>query len=164
MEMLVCTCRIALPKIRTDLIFDDDDDVAESLFIEVCIPDGKNIIIGIIYRPPNQNANSFLSKYNDIIGKNSNENKTCYRPIYIMGDFNLNLLNYDSHSLTCEFLDGMYSNMFIPLITCPTRITAHTSTLTITYLRTTFLPYLQVACYLQIFLITCLCFQLAVKA
>ena len=65
-------------EIRTDLIFHDDDDVAESLFIEVCIPHGKNIIIEIIYRPPNQNANSFLSKYNDIIGKIYNESKTCY--------------------------------------------------------------------------------------
>ncbi len=51
-------------KIRTNLIF-DDDDVVESLFIEVYIPHGKNIIIGIIYRPPNQNANSFRRKYND---------------------------------------------------------------------------------------------------
>ncbi len=72
-----------------------------------------------------------------------------------MGDFNLNLLNYDSHSLACEFLDGMYSNMFIPLITsCPTRITAYTSTLIDNLFTNNFLPYLQVACYLQIFLTT----------
>jgi hypothetical protein len=46
-----------------------------------------------------------------------------------MYDFNLNLMNCDCHSLTGEFLDGIYSNMFVPLITRPTRITAHTSTL-----------------------------------
>ena len=144
-------------KIRTDLIF-DDDDVAESLFIEVCIPHGKNIIIGIIYRPPNQNANSFLSKYNDIIGKISNENKTCH----IMGDFNLNLLNYDSHSLTCEFLDGIYSNMFIPLITRPTRITAHTSTLidniftnNFSSISTSGLLFTDISDHLPVFSISC---------
>ena len=31
-----------------------------------------------------------------------------------MGDFNLNLLNYQSHNQTNEFLDIMYSNMFFP--------------------------------------------------
>jgi hypothetical protein len=46
-----------------------------------------------------------------------------------MGDFNLNLMDHHCHSLTGEFLDGMYSNMFIPLITRPTRTTSHTATL-----------------------------------
>ena len=46
-----------------------------------------------------------------------------------MGDFNLNLLNCENHKLTNEFLDIMYSNMFFPLITRPTRITSYTATL-----------------------------------
>ena len=46
-----------------------------------------------------------------------------------MGDFNLNLMNYQSHNLTGEFLDMMYSNTFFPLITRPTRITSHSATL-----------------------------------
>ena len=48
---------------------------------------------------------------------------------YIMGDFNLNLLNDHSHQRTGEFLDIMYSNMFFPLITRPTRITSSSATL-----------------------------------
>ena len=111
-------------KIRNDLRF-EDEEVAESLFIEISKSQGKNIVIGIIYRPPSQNVNVFLSHYNDLMAKISKENKICY----LMGDFNLNLLNYDNHTLTGEFLDGIYSNSFIPLITRPTRITAHTSTL-----------------------------------
>ena len=47
----------------------------------------------------------------------------------IMGDFNLNLINFQHHQTTGEFLDGLYSNMFIPLITRPSRITCHTATL-----------------------------------
>ena len=42
-------------KIRADLSF-DDIDVAESLFIEISRPHGKNIIGGVIYRPPNQKS------------------------------------------------------------------------------------------------------------
>jgi hypothetical protein len=54
----------------------------------------------------------------------SKENKLCY----LMGDFNLNLLNHHTHQLTAEFLDIMFGHMFFPLITLPTRITAHTAT------------------------------------
>ena len=37
-----------------------------------------------------------------------------------MGDFNMNLVNYQSHNVTGELLDMMYSNTFFPLITRPT--------------------------------------------
>ena len=40
-------------KIPADLSF-DDIDVAESLFIEISRPHGKNIIGVVNYRPPNQ--------------------------------------------------------------------------------------------------------------
>ena len=53
------------------------------------------------------------------------ENKICY----LAGDFNINLLNHDTHQLTAEFLNIMYSNSFIPLINRPTRITEHSATL-----------------------------------
>ena len=46
-----------------------------------------------------------------------------------MGDYNLNIMNH-TNELTGEFSDVMYSKMFFPLITRPTRITSHTATLT----------------------------------
>ena len=46
-----------------------------------------------------------------------------------MGDFNLNLLNNQNHNATGEFLDGLYSHLFFPLIKLPSRITSHTATL-----------------------------------
>ena len=64
-------------KTRADLIF-DDIDVAESLFIEISRPHGKNIIGGVIYRPPNQRVGDFVSKHNDLLAKISRENKMCF--------------------------------------------------------------------------------------
>ena len=46
-----------------------------------------------------------------------------------MGDFNVNLMNYQTNNLTGEFLDIMYSNLLCPMINRPTRITSHTATL-----------------------------------
>ena len=45
----------------------------------------------------------------------------------ILGDFNINLLNYNIHSPTNEFLDSLASNSFLPYM--PTRITSHSKTL-----------------------------------
>ena len=42
---------------------------------------------------------------------------------------NVNLLNYNEHNQTNEFLDSLASNSFIPLILQPTRITCHCNTL-----------------------------------
>jgi len=39
------------------------------------------------------------------------------------------MMKHDHHSSTPEFLDIMYSKMFFPLITRPTRITSYTATL-----------------------------------
>ena len=66
-----------------------------------------------------------MTTNNELFDKISRENKTCF----LMGDFNVNLINYHYHHLTGQFLDGMYSNMFFPLITRPSRITSHTAIL-----------------------------------
>ena len=111
-------------RIRTD-IHAYEDEVMESLLIEIVRPHERNDIVGIIYRPPNQNVNDFLIRMNDVLGKISRDNEICY----LMGDFNLNLLNNQNHNATVKFLDGLYSHLFFPLITLPFRITSDTATL-----------------------------------
>ena len=43
-----------------------------------------------------------------------------------MSDFNVNILNFAQHELTNTYLESMFSNGFLPVITRPTRI-HHTS-------------------------------------
>ena len=62
---------------------------------------------------------------NTFFDKLSKENKQ----VFLLGDFNINLLNYNDHQLTNEFLDSLASNSFIPYILQPTRITSHSKTL-----------------------------------
>ena len=47
-----------------------------------------------------------------------------------MGDFNINLLSYESNRETAGFLNNMHSNSLVPYITLPTRITHRSKTLT----------------------------------
>ena len=46
---------------------------------------------------------------------------------FVLGDFNVNLLNCNDHNQTKEFLDSLASNSFIPLTLQPTRITSHSN-------------------------------------
>ena len=46
-----------------------------------------------------------------------------------MGDYNIDLFNSETHDLTNAFVDVMYCNEFLPLISRPTRITNRSATL-----------------------------------
>ena len=48
----------------------------------------------------------------------SKEKKT----IFVLGDFNINLLKHEKHNPTNEFLYSLSSNMFLPYILHPTKI------------------------------------------
>ena len=49
--------------------------------------------------------------------------------MFMLGDYNINLLNHYSHNETNEFLETMFANNLHPLISRPTRITARSCTL-----------------------------------
>ena len=51
------------------------------------------------------------------------------KSILLLGDFDVNLLNYNEHNQINEFLDFLASNSFIPVMLQPTRITSHCNTL-----------------------------------
>ena len=94
----------------------------ESLFIEICNPKKTNIIIGCIYKYQRMNINELNDDYlNKFLDKLSKKNKTIF-----LGDFNINLLNYDIHPPTNESLS---SNYFIPHILHPSRVTTNPKTL-----------------------------------
>ena len=46
-----------------------------------------------------------------------------------MGDFNINLVNYDSHPETNDFINLMVSHYLLPHILHPTRVTDHSATI-----------------------------------
>ncbi len=101
------------------------DITIECIFVEIEMT-GKNVIVGCIYRPPGYNLTNFTEVMADIFEKLNKMNKY----VYLLGDYNINLLNVGSHSPTTEFIDTMFSSSFIPLINRPTRITNDTATIT----------------------------------
>ena len=99
----------------------------ESIFIEISIPKKSNIVIGVIYRPPGNDKDIFdetLNELNDILSK---ENKH----IFLMGDFNINLLEYSNNNKVTEFVDNLLSFGQVPLILKPTRVDLNRKTATL---------------------------------
>ena len=62
---------------------------------------------------------------NNLLEKISKEQKS----VLFLGDFRINVLNYNVHNPTNEFLDSLASNSFLPYILQPARITSHSKTL-----------------------------------
>ena len=101
-------------KIRNDISIRD----TETLFIEILNKQNKNIIVGLIYRPPSNPLDPFFDDLDAYIHILSTENKH----IYLMGDFNIDLLSTtQTHGQRLKNL--LYTYALHPHIDKPTRIT-----------------------------------------
>ena len=95
-------------------------------WIKIINPKKTNIVIGCIYKHPGINLNEFNKFYlNNLLDKLSKENKT----VFLLGDFNINPLNYDQGTSTNEFLDSQSSHLFLCCIFQPARVRSSSKTL-----------------------------------
>ena len=95
-------------------------------YIQTTNPSSTNIIVGCIYRHPTMALNEFNYYYlNSLLEKLAKEQKT----VFLLGDFNIDLLKYEEHKATNEFLDSLSSNVVLPYIIHPTRITSHSKSI-----------------------------------
>ena len=100
--------------------------LVESCWTEIITSNNKpNVVIGCIYRHPSANVPDFTQELKNIIKSLSNRKQH----VYIIGDVNINFLKYNEHANTEDYLNMLYSNNFLPLITKPTGLTDHSSTL-----------------------------------
>ena len=114
-----------LYKTRNDLNIYKSAEL-ESTFTEIINHKKLNILLGCIYRHPVMDLNEFNDYYlNELLHKLSSENKS----VILLGDFNVDLMKYDNHHSTNEFLDSLSSHLFLPHITQPTRIRDSSKTL-----------------------------------
>ena len=72
------------------------------------------------------NINEFNDDYrNELLDKLCKGNKT----MFLLGDFNINLLNYDIHPPANEFLDSLSSHYIFLHILQPSRVTSNSKKL-----------------------------------
>ena len=75
-------------KERADLSIQGDS--AETFFVEINRTNEKNMVIGVVYRPPDCRLGDFVSELDSLLSRLCKENKT----VYLLGDWNVNLMNH----------------------------------------------------------------------
>ena len=73
----------------------------------------------VLYRPPSGLIITFENFLKDVFNKTKNSNKM----LYITGNFNRNLLDYEKCKKVQKFLNLICENSMIPTINKPTRVT-----------------------------------------
>ncbi len=85
----------------------------------------SNTVVSTIYRPPNTSLADFNNEFSSFVTNLQTNNKT---DIVLIGDFNVNLLQYNDNNVR-TFLNTAYSNNLCPLITLPSRLGMKSATL-----------------------------------
>ena len=81
----------------------------ESIFIEIVCPKSSNIIVGSIYKHPSLQVNNFTDDIIlSLLGKLNKENS---KKNFLLGDFNINLLQYETSEPVNNFVDTLSSNI-----------------------------------------------------
>eukprot|EP00111_Clytia_hemisphaerica_P017884 TCONS_00052906-protein len=84
------------------------------------------MLVGVVYRHPDNKIQIFNDEFEKrVLERIKNEDKK----VIIMGDYNINLMNCESHRHTSNFFDKMVSFNFLPYIIQPTRFNGNSHTL-----------------------------------
>ena len=106
-------------------------DICEGLIIKVVNNNNnKHLYLCNIYRPPRDNLNiesihQFIDEVNVVLSDLNRHNSL----ITVLGDINIDLLHIYDRIAFKDYLDNMISQGLYPMITLPTRLTDHSSTL-----------------------------------
>ena len=115
--------------IRSDISFNVRGDFSseiENIFLDILLPKTKPILIGILYRPPDQPK--FLDNLSTSISQTCSFNE---QEVYILGDLNINLINSQKHTPNGikRYKEFCSLHGIEQLLTLPTRITKNSSSL-----------------------------------
>ncbi len=95
--------------------------------IKRCKKFDNTVVIGNVYRSPSsKNPTKFLKMFDETLGKLTRHKK---KQILIVGDFNIDLINYETDNHSQELIDTAACHGFSQIISRHTRVTDHCTTL-----------------------------------
>ena len=98
--------------------------MAESVFIEIQGYNNRKTVVSAIYRPPNTDVHQFTKEFEHVLEAITSSSTDCF----LTGDYNIDLLNTTNRE-TLGFINLLFSNRIIPVISLPTRHTDDSMTL-----------------------------------
>ena len=109
--------------IRYDLSVNNAD--IEALCVEIINKKSKNILINTQHRQPAGNFNEFEAYLNTFLAKSKTTDKACF----LVGDLNLNLIDYQSNAEVRNFVNLIFQHSLVLIVNKHTRVTKKHSTL-----------------------------------
>ena len=101
-----------------------NSDAIECLCLEISTKTSKKIILSLNYLPPNGDTTLFEKHMKSILSKNEATKKE----VILIGDFNMNLLDFDKNKRVQSFVNLMFRFGMISTINKPTRVTRYAAT------------------------------------
>ena len=98
-------------QLRNDLRLCDPGKI-ESTFIEIIFSKSTDVIVGCICKHPTLPTKDFTNDFISLLSQK----------IFLLGDFNIDLLKYEISDSINNFIDNHSSNFLFPLISLPTGI------------------------------------------
>ena len=95
----------------------------ECACVKIVRKNAKNIIVSCIYRCPRGDSHKFLDETKTLICKNQE------KPLFLVGDLNINSLDYSINTNVRDFFNLIFQNGIFPLINRPTRVTKSSATI-----------------------------------
>ena len=105
---------------RIDL--DSSTDDFETVWVEIGNKKDKDFLVCCVYRHPSSNVDNLTSHFQNLLSKLSSN-----KLLFIMGDFNINLLDYASHTPTSDFINNFFSHSLLPCIHHHTRVSEYSA-------------------------------------
>ena len=84
----------------------------------------KSILLNLTYRLPNGDTNELQNPFENVLSKQEITNKK----LVLVGDFNINVLDFNESKMVQNFLDLMFRHGLIPTENKPTRVSRNTAT------------------------------------
>ena len=110
---------------RNDTISINIEREFQSLFLEIKTKT-KSIMVGVIYRIPNTNQQTAISRYDTILSKLSSLKNT---DIILGSDSNFDYTKVDTHTNSSNLLNSFFIHNILPTVNKPTRVTHSSATL-----------------------------------
>ena len=104
-------------KIRDDLAV--NSSAIECWFGEVFNKNSKSIVLNLTYQPTNDDPNEQENHFKNILSKQKIANKE----LVLVGDFNINVLDFNENKIVQSFVNLMFQHGLIPTVNKPTRVT-----------------------------------------
>jgi len=108
------------------------EKIYESILAEVWLSDTDKLVVGSVYRPNSKLHNvtqtQQFEQFSELLNNTLNDLSNSNSELLLCGDFNIDVLQNSTCKTAASYIENLFSNGLLQIITKPTRVTANSAT------------------------------------